>query len=77
MKSKNRRATKSATRVHPLPGSRNEQTVKKFDERHPYGSVRPTDKRDEHYEDHERTPKPPVESPARGQATRRRPKREG
>jgi hypothetical protein len=72
MKPRNQPATRSAPRVHPRPGSRNEQTVKKVDERHPYGSVRPTDKRDEHYEDQERTPRPPVEAPPRGQATRRR-----
>jgi hypothetical protein len=76
MKRSKRPAGGSATRVHPVPGSRNEQTVKRVDDRHPYGSVRPTDKRAEHYEEQERTPKPPVESPAGGPATRRRAKRE-
>ena len=63
-------------RVHPTPGSRNEQTVKKVDERHPYGAVPPHDKRAEHYEDQERTPRPSVEAPPRGPATRRRAKRD-
>jgi hypothetical protein len=76
MKRSKRPATGPGPRVHPAPGSRNEQMVKKVDDRHPYGSVRPTDKRAEHYEEHERTPKPLVESPARGPATRRRAKRE-
>ena len=58
--------------LQPAPGSRDEQTVKKIDERHPYGSVKPNDKRTEHSEEQERTPKPPVEAPPRGPATRRR-----
>ena len=61
MKRQDRPEREPAQAPEPKPGTHAEQAVKRTDDRHPYGAVRPNDKAAEARSRPDRTPAPPVE----------------